>query len=372
MPRRSPEQEQVIIAAAQFPWENRQELEYSLTELERLVATAGGTVLQSFIQKRERPEAATYLGLGKLAEIKKFIALEPKIQTIVFDNDLNPRQIKNLTEYFERKVIDRTELILDIFAARAQTREAQLEVELAQLEYLLPRLTHLWTNLSRLGGGIGTRGPGETQLELDRRRLKSRMTMLRRRIREVGQHRDVLRRSRQKKGKKVVSLIGYTNSGKSTLLQALSKKNIYSEDKLFATLDPVIRVVYLPTIKQEVLFSDTVGFIKKLPHHLVNSFKSTLEEVVYADLIIHVVDVSAADFERQIEAVYTVLHDLQAANKKIITVFNKVDLITPEKIPTLLEIYQPAVAISALQKNGLEELLKLVGEYTSSVPFFPL
>jgi GTP-binding protein HflX len=223
-------------------------------------------------------------------------------------------------------------------------------------------LTHRYENLSRLGGGIGTRGPGETQLESDRRVIKKKISILRKRIKEVAEHRDLQRQGRQRKLQQVVSIVGYTNSGKSTLLQALSKKTVYIKDQLFATLDPVIRTVYIKNLNKEILFSDTVGFIKNLPHHLIDSFRSTLEEVVHADLILHVVDAAATDYKRQIDTVFEVLHSLQATDKKIITVFNKLDLKPELTIEQLREEYAPAVFISALQKQGVEDLLAVVAD----------
>ncbi len=354
--------EKVILTALQLPTETAEELEYSLSELERLVHTAGGHVYNCFVQKKAVPIPATYIGNGKLAEIRAYLTDHPEIETIIFDNELNPRQAANIAEKLNIKVLDRTELILDIFAARAQTRESKLEVELAQIEYLMPRLTHRLPQLSRLGGGIGTRGPGETQLEMDRRKLRRRAGLLRKSIEEVRKHRELMRSSRRRRGKKVVVLVGYTNAGKSTILKKLSKKDVYTEDKLFATLDPLVRSVYLPELAIEVLFSDTVGFIRKLPHHLVDSFKSTLEEVAQADLLIHVVDLLAPNYEAQIEAVYTVLHDLEASAKPLITLFNKIDLAKPLQAEHLQEIYAPALFVSALTGQGLAELLSLVAE----------
>lgn len=351
------------MAALQLPDETAEELEYSLAELERLVHTAGGHVHNCIVQKRETPVPATYLGQGKITEIKEYLSEHPEIKTIVFDNELNPRQAANLAEQLEIKVIDRTELILDIFAARAQTRESKLEVELAQIEYLMPRLTHRMPELSRLGGGIGTRGPGETQLEMDRRKLRGRAGLLRKEIKDVMKHRELMRAGRKRRGKKIVALVGYTNAGKSTILKRLSKKEVYTADQLFATLDPLVRAVYLPELQQEVLFSDTVGFIRKLPHHLVNSFKSTLEEVVTADLLIHVVDLTAPNFEEQMEAVFGVLHDLRAVDQQIITVFNKIDVARPANLPELMEIYKPALLVSAKEGLGISQFLSLVAQH---------
>ena len=354
--------EKAIIVSV-YTGGNQDEFEYSIAELVRLIDTAGGEVVEHFTQNLKSPDPTSYIGSGKAAEISAYLQEHEDIQTVIFDNELSPRQSNDLSTLFERKVIDRTEVILDIFASRAQTREAKLEVELAQLEYLYPRLTHKWGHLSRQGGGIGTNGPGETQLEMDRRHIKDKVSILKGRIKDVGRHREVVRQSRDKRGQKVVAIVGYTNSGKSTLLKALSKKEVYAKDQLFATLDPITRKVYLPTINKEILFSDTVGFIKNLPHHLVNSFKATLEEAVYADVLIHVVDAAATDIERQIDTVLEVLSDLGAhENKKIITVFNKVDLNIHEPLDQLIELYAPSLQTSALKKEGLQELLALVGE----------
>lgn len=354
--------EKVILIAA-YDGGPKEDFEYSMQELERLVNTANGEVVDCFIQNLKSPDPAKYIGMGKAEEIRQYLTEHEDIQTVVFENDLSPRQSNDLCDFFQKKVIDRTEVILDIFASRAQTREAKLEVELAQLEYLYPRLTHKWGHLSRQGGGIGTNGPGETQLEMDRRHIKDKVSILKGRIKDVGRHRDVVRQSREKRGQKVVAIVGYTNSGKSTLLKSLSKKEVYAKDQLFATLDPITRKVYLPTINKEILFSDTVGFIKNLPHHLVNSFKATLEEAIYADVLIHVVDASATDIERQIDTVLEVLSDLGAhEDKKIITVFNKVDLNIHEPLDQLMELYAPALQTSALKKEGLTELLAAIGE----------
>lgn len=355
------EPEKTILVAVHLSEETEEEFNYSIEELERLVATAGGIVCACIVQKRESPDPATFIGQGKLEEIRNYLQENPEITVVVFDNDLNPRQARNLDNFLNMKTLDRTEVILDIFAARAQTKESQLEIELAQLEYLMPRLTKMWTHLERQqAGGMGTRGPGETQLETDKRLIRNRAAALRKKIKEVEKHRELLRCGRKRKGNKIVSIVGYTNAGKSTLLRKLSGKDIYVEDKLFATLDPLIRKVYLPEIKQEVLFSDTVGFIKKLPHHLVTSFKSTLEEVVGADLILHVVDISAPDYERQIEAVYDVLDELDVLEKKIITVFNKIDIASDIDISLLEDIYAPFVVVSAIDGQGIDQLLALI------------
>jgi GTPase len=333
------------------------DIDSSLAELGSLVETAGGQVLKQFTQEKDRPDPKFYIGKGKLQEIAEFLTENPA-DLLVFDEELSPQQQKHLENALELKIIDRTKLILDIFAARAKTREAKMEVELAQLQYLLPRLTKRWEHLSRLAGGIGTRGPGESKLEIDRRRIREKITSLSKKIKEVSKHRELLRQGRRGKGYELVSLVGYTNAGKSTLLNNIAKENVYVADKLFATLDPVTRKVFLPGLNRTVLFSDTVGFIQKLPHTLINSFKATLEEIHYADLLLHVVDASSPNVIEQIEAVYQVLEELDAFTKPLITVLNKVDMVTDRHIiEKLKDIYQPAVAISALNNTGINELI---------------
>jgi GTP-binding protein HflX len=358
-PTQQPKPEKVIIVSIDDHHDNLEDFEYSLNELNRLIDSAGGQVQHCFIQKKAKPDSATYIGKGKIEEIQNYIQTHD-IDSVVFNNELNPRQTNNLTEAFDKKILDRTEVILDIFAHRAQTKEAKLQVELAQLEYLFPRLTHRWEHLSRLGGGIGTRGPGETQLEMDRRLIRNRISALKRDIKAVANHRQLHRQARLRRGQKVVAIVGYTNSGKSTLLRTISKKDIYVRDQLFATLDPVIRKVFLPELNQEVLFADTVGFIKDLPHHLIDAFKSTLEEAIHADLLLIVVDAIDDDILRKISTVYDVLADLKAIDKRIITVFNKIDLTPPDNLADLLERHSPAIAISALHKEGIDQLLKII------------
>lgn len=337
-------------------------LDDSLAELERLVIAAGGDVVGKLYQSRPKVDSRYYVGKGKVAEAAELIKQE-KANIVVFDDEISPQQQRHLEEFLKVKILDRTKLILDIFASRAQTREAKLEVELAQLDYLLPRLTRMWEFFSRLGGGIGTRGPGETQLEIDRRRIREKIGHLKKKIKEVSNHRALLRNGRRAKGYNLVSLVGYTNAGKSTLLNTLAHDNVYVADKPFATLDPVTRKVYIPGIRKEVLFSDTVGFMQKLPHTLINSFKATLEEVNHADVLLHVVDVSQENVKEYIEAVYQVLEELGALTKPIITVLNKVDKINEGKdFAELKKLYYPAVEVSALKSVGIRELLKLTEE----------
>ena len=295
----------------------------SLEELEELVRTADGEVLLKVIQNRDSIHTATYIGKGKVEELKEDI-INLGATGVICDDELSPMQLRNLEDDLHVKVLDRTALILDIFAMRANTSEGILQVELAQLKYNLSRLTGRGTSMSRLGGGIGTRGPGESKLETDRRHIRERITHLKAELREVQKNRDLLRDGRKKQWKPLIGIVGYTNAGKSTLLNALTGADVLEEDKLFATLDPTTRKLSLPEGK-EVMVTDTVGFIRKLPHHLVEAFKSTLEEAAFADLLIHVVDCSNPDASRQIEIVYETLLSLKAYDKPVLTVFNKMD-----------------------------------------------
>lgn len=297
--------------------------EDSLSELAELVHTAGAEVAGSIIQKREMIHPGTYVGKGKLEEIKDLL-WETEATGIVCDDELSPAQLRNMEEILDTKIMDRTLIILDIFAARAQTSEGKIQVELAQLKYRLSRLTGLGRSLSRLGGGIGTRGPGEKKLEMDRRLINHRAAQLRRELQDVEKHRELTRAQRMKNHTKVAAIVGYTNAGKSTLLNHLTESSVLEEDKLFATLDPTTRMLQLQG-KQQILLTDTVGFIRKLPHHLVDAFKSTLEEAKYADIILHVVDASNPMWATQMHVVYQTLDDLGVKGKKIITLFNKSD-----------------------------------------------
>lgn len=302
----------------------------SLEELEELCTTAGAVVYGKIIQNRDDFHPGTYVGTGKIQEIKELM-LETKATGIVCDDELSPAQLRNMEDELECKVMDRTMVILDIFAGRASTSEGKIQVELAQLKYRSARLTGLGKSMSRLGGGIGTRGPGEKKLEVDRRIIKSRVTQLRQELDEVVRHRDVTRRQREKNKATVVSIVGYTNSGKSTLLNCLTDAGVLEENKLFATLDPTTRNLSLES-GQEILLTDTVGFIRKLPHHLIDAFRSTLEEAKYSNLILHVVDAANPQREKQMNIVYETLKTLDVKDKKIITVFNKMDLVTEEEI----------------------------------------
>ncbi|MCI9149660.1 MAG: GTPase HflX [Lachnospiraceae bacterium] len=297
--------------------------EDSLEELAELVVTAGAEAVGCVIQNREAVHPGTYVGTGKLQEIRELL-WETDATGIVCDDELTPAQLRNMEDVLDTKIMDRTLIILDIFAARASTSEGKIQVELAQLRYRLSRLAGLGKSLSRLGGGIGTRGPGEKKLETDRRFVKNRIAQLNRELRDVRRHRDLTREQRKKNPTKSAAIVGYTNAGKSTLLNVLTAAGVLSEDKLFATLDPTTRKLTLDS-GQEILLTDTVGFIRKLPHHLIEAFRSTLEEAKYADYIIHMVDVSNPQMEKQMHIVYETLDSLEAGDKKVITLFNKID-----------------------------------------------
>ncbi|MCU6762570.1 GTP-binding protein HflX [uncultured Roseburia sp.] len=300
----------------------------SLEELAQLAKTAGAQVAGTVIQNLSRIHPGTYVGSGKLEEIRELL-WELDATGIVCDDELTPAQIKNMEQVLDTKIMDRTLLILDIFADRARTSEGKIQVELAQLKYRLSRLAGLGRSLSRLGGGIGTRGPGEKKLEMDRRLINHRVAQLNRELKDIVKHREVTRSQRTKNGIKTAAVVGYTNAGKSTLLNFLTDADVYEEDQLFATLDPTTRLLELPD-KQKLLLTDTVGFIRKLPHHLVEAFKSTLEEAKYADFILHVVDASNPQWDKQMHIVYETLRELGVENKKIITLFNKCDRLETE------------------------------------------
>jgi GTP-binding protein HflX len=328
----------------------------SLDELSELASTAGGEVIGDGTQKMEAPVAGTFIGTGKAAEFSRQCQTN-NVDTVIFDDELSPAQSRNLEKIFDCKVLDRTSLILDIFAQRARTREGKLQIELAQLQHLLPRLTRFWGHLSRQKGGIGMRGDGETQLETDRRRVQDRIAKIGRELDVVRRQRSTQRQGRQRNLWPLASIVGYTNAGKSTLLNALTGAQVLAEDKLFATLDPTTRRLKLPT-NQNILLTDTVGFIRKLPHGLVEAFKATLEEVVQADLLLHVVDVSHPLAAEQIEAVNTVLEEIKAAGKPTLMVFNKIDQLGSDgNGQRLLEKYPHAVAVSAKTGEGLPALL---------------
>ncbi len=332
-----------------------EETRQSLLELAELSSTAGAEVADIVIQNREQIHPGTYVGKGKLEEIKEIIA-DKSIDTVVCDDELSPAQLRNLNDYFDIKVIDRTIMILDIFAMRAVTSEGKIQVELAQLNYNLSRLVGLRNSLSRLGGGIGTRGPGEKKLEMDRRLIRDRISALNHELENVKRSREVSRKKRNESKIPLVAIAGYTNAGKSTLLNRLTGAGILEEDKLFATLDPTTRI-YKYENGQQILLTDTVGFINKLPHHLINAFRSTLEEAKYADIILHVVDISNPRAEHQMDVVYDTLKTLGVINKNIITVYNKTDKLKDEIIPGRDKRSDMTVRVSAKTGAGLEHMM---------------
>jgi GTP-binding protein HflX len=359
-----------------------QEKEY-LDELAFLVDTAGGITEKRFTQKMQKPERATFVGTGKLEEIQEYVKAE-EIDIVIFDDELSPTQIRNIEKELKVKVIDRSNLILDIFAKRAQTAQAKTQVELAQLQYMLPRLTRMWTHLERQKGGIGMRGPGETQIESDRRIIKEKISLLKKNLDLIDRQNETQRKNRKELVR--VALVGYTNVGKSTIMNMLSKSEIFAENKLFATLNTTVRKVVLENAP--FLLSDTVGFIRKLPHHLVECFKSTLDEVREADILIHVVDISHQNFEDQIRTVNETLKELGAIDKEMIMVFNKIDNyhevnveqdweIENEEVPkmTLADFKNswmaksnsPAIFISATEKENIDEFRDLLYDRVKAV-----
>jgi len=358
--------ERVFLVGAEFKSRRRADTRDSLAELVELAATAGGDVVGDGFQKLDAPASATFIGGGKAAEFADFCRRHD-VDTVIFDDDLSPAQSRNLEKIFNCKILDRTSLILDIFAQRARTREGKLQIELAQLQHLLPRLTRFWGHLSRQQGGIGMRGgEGETQLETDRRRVQDRIARISRELELVRRQRGIQRSARQRNNWPLASIVGYTNAGKSTLLNALTGAQAFVKDILFATLDPTTRRLRLPT-NQNVLLTDTVGFIRKLPHGLVEAFKATLEEVVQADLLLHVVDISHPQVEEQIQAVNAVLAEIGAGGKPTIMVLNKLDRLNPDgtgangALNRLQENHPHAVAISATTGEGIPSLLAEIG-----------
>ena len=348
-------QERAILFA--ITWGKEEETQISLRELRALAETAGAVTVTSLVQPRELPDPGTYLGRGKLEELREMTVLMDAT-TVICDDELSPAQMKNLEEELGCKVCDRTLLILDIFAGRARTSEGKIQVELAQLRYRQSRLAGLGKSLSRLGGGIGTRGPGEKKLEMDRRLIADRISALKKELELVKRHRDVVRKGRLKSGRKTAAIVGYTNAGKSTLLNVLTDAGVLEEDALFATLDPTTRALTLPG-GSEVLLTDTVGFIRKLPHLLIDAFHSTLEEAALADILIHVVDASSPYAEQQMEIVYQTLRELGAEGKPVITLFNKQDLVTEEK--HLHDFHADyAIPVSVRHKEGLDRFLEIL------------
>ena len=329
--------------------------EHSLDELAGLADAAGAAVVLRVLQKNPKPDPSTFLGSGKVTMLATSVAAA-HVDVVIFDNELSPAQLRNLEEALECKVLDRTQLILDIFASRARTREGKLQVELAQLKYMLPRLVGSSAALSRLGGGIGTRGPGETKLETDRRRIRHRISMLSGEIEEVRRRRTQLRERRQKTSVPTVALVGYTNAGKTTLFNALTGDEAVASDALFVTLDPLVRKVKLPD-RRELLVSDTVGFIDRLPHSLVAAFRATLEEVAAADLLLHVIDSSSPDRDRHMAAVRAVLAEVDADRVPTVEVFNKCDQLEAGERARVRAVHPGALCVSALTGEGREDLI---------------
>lgn len=350
-------EEKVILFCVDL--DNGEDVEVNLDELEELVKTAGATVVGRLIQKKDGIDKATYIGSGKTLELREMVE-ELGATGVVCDDELSPMQLKNLEEAVDTKIMDRTMVILDIFAGRATTREGKIQVELAQLKYRSSRLIGMRSSLSRLGGGIGTRGPGEKKLEIDRRIIRDRIAQLQRELEDVKNHRDVMRKQRMAGDLPIVSIVGYTNAGKSTLLNHLTDAGVLEEDKLFATLDPTSRNLKLLN-GQEIIIIDTVGFIRKLPHHLINAFRSTLEEAKFADIILHVVDVSNPQADNHIITVYETLDSLGVENKTIITAFNKIDKV--EEMPIIKDFKADAIVnIAAKKEIGFDKLMETLAD----------
>lgn len=378
-------QERAVLVGVITQGESDDQAKEYLEELEFLVATAGAITVKVFTQKLQRPDRTTFVGSGRLEDIKAFVKAE-EIDMVVFDDELSPSQLRNIENELQVKILDRNNLILDIFANRAQTAQAKTQVELAQLQYLLPRLTRLWTHLERQKGGIGMRGPGESQIETDRRLILNKISLLKDKLKQIDKQNETQRKNRQQMIR--VALVGYTNVGKSTIMNMISKSEVFAENKLFATLDTTVRKVVIENVP--FLLSDTVGFIRKLPHDLVECFKSTLDEVREADILVHVVDISHPNFEDQISTVNETLKDIGAIDKRVITVFNKIDAfeplqheMEPQAEPLTLHDFRnswmaknnsPAIFISATKKENVEEFRALLYEevkelHTSRYPY---
>src|ERR1700735_143458 len=371
-------QERAVLVGVITQGETDEQAKEYLEELEFLVATAGAETVKTFTQKLQKPDRATFVGSGRLEDIREFVTAE-EIDMVVFDDELTPSQLRNIEKELQVKILDRNNLILDIFAGRAQTAQAKSQVELAQLQYLLPRLTRLWTHLERQKGGIGMRGPGESQIETDRRLILNKIDLLKDKITLIDKQNATQRKNRNQQIR--VALVGYTNVGKSTIMNMIAKSEVFAENKLFATLDTTVRKVVIENLP--FLLSDTVGFIRKLPHHLVECFKSTLDEVREADILVHVVDISHPNFEDQINTVNETLKDLGAINKKVITVFNKIDAFQPEQHnigeqtePLTLHDFKdswmaknnsPAIFISATKKENIDEFRSLLYDEVKAI-----
>lgn len=357
------DQDRAILVGLQESGQSYEDLMDGLAELSRLVESAGGQVLQALWQRREGPNSATVIGSGKVQELALLVQ-DLGANLVVFDRELTPSQVRTLEEAVGVRVVDRSEVILDIFAQRARTRAGKLQVELAQLQYLLPRLAGRGRTMSRLGGGIGTRGPGETQLEMERRAIQRRIGKLRQEVEELRRHRQRLRQRREASQIPVVALVGYTNAGKSTLLNALTHAQVYVADQLFATLDPTTRRLELPN-RQAVLLTDTVGFLTELPDQLVDAFQATLEEVTEADALLHVVDLSHPNWEGQIEAVETLLDEMPLATGPRQLVFNKIDRLDPEWVEDVRLLYPKALFVSAATGQNLDQLRHTLAQFAA-------